>query len=132
MAMPPELVAALQGAGGPGGPDPGGGPPPGLGGAPGGNGGPGGGAPGQAEDPDFTRLVKMAVDALKQTQDTNEDDVDKHLAMQCLEKLQGLLGTHQKQRDAALGITDVHRGVRRALRGGPGSSAGPGGAGPGY
>lgn len=129
--MPPPDLAALLGAG-PGGPGgPAGAPPPLP--PPGGPAQGGGGAPGRAEDPDFTRQIKIAIDALKQTQDTNEDDIDKHLALQCLEKLQGLLGTHQKQNDAALGITDVHRGVRRAIRGANAGGGGPGApGGPGY
>lgn len=111
MTMPPDLAAMLQG-GGPGGPDGGGGPPPG-GPPPSG----GQGQPGTAEDPDFTRLIKTAVDALQQAAATGEDDVDKQLAAECMAKLQGLLGTHQKQKEAALGMSDVHRGVRRAIQG---------------
>lgn len=99
--VPPDL-AQLMGGGGP----------PGPGGPPG-----GGGQPGIAEDPDFTRLIKQAVDALRQAADTGEDDQDKALAAECMSKLQGLLGSHQKQQEAALGMTDVHRGVRRAVRG---------------
>jgi hypothetical protein len=71
-------------------------------------------------------LIKTAIDALRQAADTGEDDQDKALAAECMSKLQGLLGTHQKQQESALGMTDVHRGVRRAVRG----AAGPGG--PGY
>ena len=116
MAMPPDLAAMLQGAGGPGGPGPGGPPPGGPDG--------GGGQPGVAENPDFTRLIKTAIDALHQAAATGEDDQDKALAAECMTKLQGLLGTHQKQQEAALGVTDVHRGVKRAIRGA--------GASPGY
>lgn len=118
----------LQDTGGPPGPDAlvggpdAGGPPADTGGPPGPPGA-GGGQPGVAEDPDFTRLVKMAIDALKQAQDTSEDDVDKQLAAECMAKLQGLMGTHQKQRESALGMTDTHRGVRRAIQSG-GSSPG--------
>jgi hypothetical protein len=110
--MPPGLAAML-----------GGGPAAEAGGPPGGN-----GAAGQAEDPEFSRLIKTAIDALHQAQATGEDDTDKQLAAECMAKLQGLLGTHQKQRDAALGMTDVHRGVRRAIRA---NNAGAGG-GAGY
>jgi|SRR5436190_24140612 len=117
---PPDLQALLQGAGPP--PDAGpGGPPPTPG--PG-----GGGQPGQAEDPDFTRFIKMAIDALHSASATGEDDQDKALAAECMTKLQGLLGSHQKQNEAALGMTDVHRGVRRAVRG-ANAGAGPGGPG---
>jgi hypothetical protein len=112
------LAALLGGGGGP----PGAPPIP----APGGNAAPGRGAPGVAEDPDFTRLIKTAVDALRQAADTGEDDQDKALAAECMSKLQNLLGTHQKQQEAALGMTDVHRGVRRAVRGAA-AGAGPGG-----
>src|SRR5215831_19552703 len=109
MAAPPDLAAML--GGGPGGPAPGG----------------GGGQAGRAEDPQFTRLIKTAVDALRQASDTGEDDADKQLAAECMAKLQGLLGTHQKQQEAALGMTDVHRGVRRAVRA---NAAGGGGGAP--
>ena len=151
--VPPDLAELLQGpdTGGPpgpdavvGGPDTGG--PPGpdnlvggpdTGGPPGPDnlvGGPpppgppapadGQGQPGVAEDPDFTRLIKTAIDALHQAAATGEDDVDKQLAADCMAKLQGLLGSHQKQRESALGMTDTHRGVRRALRGGGAGGAG--------
>lgn len=115
MAIPPELMQALQAGGGP--PDAGGPPP-----LPGGGGG--GGQPGVAEDPQFTQLIKSAVRALRQAADTGEDDQDKALAAECMSKLQGLLGTHQKQQEAALGMTDVHRGVRRAVRGAAGGGGG--------
>jgi hypothetical protein len=119
-----DPLAALLGGGGegPGGPPAG---PAGPGGPPGG----GQGQPGVAEDPEFSRLIKSAIDALHQAQATGEDDQDKALAAECMSKLQGLLGTHQKQRDAALGMTDVHRGVRRAVRS---ANAGVGPGGPGY
>src|SRR4029453_10103008 len=112
-----DPLAALMGGGGPGGPPPGPG-----------DGGGGGGTPGQAEDPDFARLIKTAIDALRQAADTGEDDQDKALAAECMSKLQGLLGTHQKQQEAALGMNDTHRGVRRAMRG----AALGGGGGAGY
>jgi len=98
------LAAMLGGPGGP------------PGAAPGGNGG--GGQPGVAENPQFAALIKTAITALRQAADTGEDDQDKALAAECMSKLQSLLGTHQKQNEAALGMTDVHRGVRRAIRGG--------------
>lgn len=127
MAIPPELMAQLQAGGGP--PDAGAAPPPDLGGGPpsAGDAGGGGDGAGVAEDPAFTQFIKQAIAALKQAADTNEDDTDKALAAECMSKLQSLLGTHQKQRDAALGITDVHRGVRRAIRGAQGGPGGPGG-----
>jgi hypothetical protein len=61
---------------------------------------------------------------LRQAADTGEDDQDKALAAECMSKLQGLLGTHQKQQEAALGMNDTHRGVRRAMRG-AGAPGGP-------
>lgn len=73
--------------------------------------------PGEAEDPRFDALIRTAINALHQAMQTGEDNQDKALAAECMSKLQGLLGTHQKQGEAALGITDVHRGVRRAIRG---------------
>lgn len=113
MAIPPELMAQLQAGGGP---PPDGGPAPDMG---------GGGQPGVAEDPEFTRLIKTAIDALRAAADTGEDDQDKALAADCMAKLQGLLGTHQKQQESALGMSDVHRGVRRALRSGGAAPGGP-------
>jgi len=89
--------------------------------------------PGEAEDPNFDRLIRTAIGALHQALQTGEDDQDKALASECMTKLQGLLGTHQKQGEAALGMTDVHRGVRRAIRGAGAGGPIPGGAGgPGY
>jgi hypothetical protein len=124
--------SGLEDTGGPagpdalvGGPDTGGPPGPdnlvgGPGAAPSGPPAPAGGQPGVAEDPDFTRLIKTAIDALRQAASTGEDDQDKALAAECMSKLQGLLGTHQKQQESALGMTDVHRGVRRTMRGAAG------------
>jgi hypothetical protein len=69
-------------------------------------------------------LIKTAIDALRQAASTGEDDQDKALAAECMSKLQGLLGTHQKQQESALGMTDVHRGVRRTMRGAAGGGGG--------
>ena len=110
---PPGLMAMLQG----GGPPPGGPPGPGPGGPPGGD---------PDQDPAFTQDIKTAIQALHHALGSGEDDNGKQLASECLAKLQGLLGTHQKQQDAALGVTDVHRGVRRAIRGAA-AAGGPGG-----
>ena len=128
--MPPGLAAII--GGGPAAPPPGAPPlpPPAAGPQ-----GPldRGDRPGEAEDPRFDALIRTAINALHQAQATGEDDQDKQLAAECMAKLQGLLGTHQKQGEAALGMTDVHRGVRRAIRGAGAGGPIPGGAGgPGY
>lgn len=85
----------------------------------------GGGQPGQADTPEFQAKIDQAVAALHEALGMDEDDTDKQVVADCLQKLQAFKATQQKQQDAALGVTDVHRGVRRAVRsagGGGGSS----------
>lgn len=88
----------------------------------------GGGTPGAADTPEFQQQIDIAVSALHKAVGMQEDPQDIAVVSKCLDALHQFKGTQQKQKDAALGITDVHRGVRRAIR----ASSGGGGGGPAY
>lgn len=83
-------------------------------GGPAGPSGGGAGIPGQPDNPDAQQDLSDAIDALKSFLDNEEDDQDKSVAAACLAKLQTILGTRQKQDEAAAGVTPVHKAMGRA------------------
>lgn len=107
--MNPELLAGL-GAGAPpvdpgmggGPPDMGGGPPP---------------PDGPPTDLSPVDALREVLQALETYQGVEEDDIDLADAAKAYTILQTLLARNQKQQEQALGTTDAHRGMRRALRG---------------
>jgi hypothetical protein len=76
----------------------------------------GAGRPGAPDNAAAEAALNAMIDAAHTFLRNEEDDQDKAIITQCLHQAQKLLGTRQKQQEAALGVTDVHRGVRRAIK----------------
>lgn len=128
MSVPPDMMAALQGAAGPQGGDPS------MGGAP----APEPQDPSMADDGgslygqgggDNVEALRAALDALKQYAEEEDDDQNIQVVLKCLTALQAILADEQKMMDGALGGKVDPRGMRRL--GGQAGGAGAGG-GPSY
>lgn len=76
----------------------------------------GGGVPGQPDNPDAEAALKAAIDSIHTYLSAEEDDQDKSVAAKCLAQLQGIMGTRQKQDEAALGTTPAHKAMGRAAK----------------
>jgi hypothetical protein len=102
MGLPPELMAAIGGAGA----DPAaGGLPPGP-------------ADATANAPtDNLQFLQDAIDAAKQYVDVEDDEVHKQTALQCIAKLQSILADEQKGSDDLLQGKPNPRALRRAASG---------------
>jgi hypothetical protein len=111
MAMPPELVAALQGAGPPSGPpdttDP---------------------TAGRVDVPANASItsrdegsdldhIRTAIMALQAYAEGSHDDQELAAVHKCITALQNILAGHSKNRDAAMGVTPALKHVRRTSRG---------------
>lgn len=72
------------------------------------------GATPPSSDPDGA--LRSAIDDMQAFIDSEEDDIDKQVALEIQAKIQSLLAKNQKQKEAAQGMTDVHRGVARMTR----------------
>jgi hypothetical protein len=98
MAMPPELMAALQGA-------------------------PSASADDQnasvtsREDGSDLDLVRHAIQALQLYAERTHDDQELQVVHKAIVALQGILAGHAKNQDAALGISPALKHVRRVSRG---------------
>lgn len=115
--LPPELMQAIDqaatsggGAAGPTGPDPAAA-----------QGGPTGGAQNPVE------ALQNVLAALEEYQGLEQDQVDLAEAAKVYALVQKLLAKDQQEREAAAGVTPVHRGLAKAQ-----ASAAPPGGGPGY
>ena len=96
MSVPPELVQALQG-GGP--PSPRGGPAESI---------------TSNEDGSSNDMIRVAIRSLQHWLELNDNDADAAKVQKCIVGLQGVLADHQKDREAALGISPALRHVRRS------------------
>lgn len=111
MGLPPELMAAISGAG-PAGPGPGAPPmpadvppdPAAPGGPPGGGG-------------DNLQSLRDAIDAAQAYVDGEDDDIHKQTALTCIAKLQSILAEEQKGSDDLLQGKANPRALRRAVSG---------------
>jgi len=123
MSVPPDMMAALQGAAGPQGGDPsmmGGAPAP----APEAPAEDGGSLYGQGGG-DNVEALRAALDALQQYAQEEDDDQNIQVVLKCLTALQAILADEQKMMDGALGGKVDARGMRR-LGGQAGQQAGGG------
>ncbi len=84
-----------------------------------------GGGPPSPQDPsqqtggDADSLLADTIDSLKAyIAAEGSDDVDTATAAQCLAKLQGIKAGQQKDHEAAMGTTSVHKGMTKALSAG--------------
>ncbi len=117
--LPPELMQAIDQAsqgGAPAGPMMGadtGAPPPDAGG------------PSGAQNP--VEALQNVLAALEEYQGLEQDQVDLAEAAKVYALVQKLLAKDQQEREAAAGVTPVHRGLAKAQ-----ASAAPAGGGPGY
>ena len=103
MAVPPELVAALQGGPPPDAPDtPGPGPSDSI------------TSRDSGEDLDH---IRTAIQALQLYAEGNHDDQELAAVHKCIVALQNILANHAKNRDAALGTTSAMKHVRRVSGG---------------
>lgn len=104
---------------------------PGVGGNPSAGGpfapGQGGGTPGMPDNPDAEQALQQAIDGLHTFLSVEEDDQDKATAAKCLASLQSIFGSHQKQSEAASGVTPAHKAMGRAYKRGGAQGAGYGG-----
>jgi hypothetical protein len=75
----------------------------------------GGGDTGQ-DGGSFDDLLSQARDLVSQAETKAEDDEDRETITKALAILNGHFATIQKDKNAALGITPVHKGVRRAMK----------------
>lgn len=111
MSVPPDMMAALQGAAGPQGGDPsmGGAPAPAPEAAPAEDGGSlygqGGG--------DNVEALRAALDALQMYAQEEDDDQNIQVVLKCLTALQAILADEQKMMDGALGGKADPRAMRR-------------------
>ena len=74
----------------------------------------GGPAPG---GPDPTAALQSAIQAVHQAAVVSDDQGDKQVLLQCLAKIQAILATEQKEKEAALGTTAAHKGLAKASQG---------------
>jgi hypothetical protein len=111
MAVPAELMAALQGGGGPEAAPAG---DPATGSALYGAGGLGG---------DNTEALRAALDSLQQYAEGEDDEQNIQVVLKCVTALQAILAEEQKMVDGALGGKADPRAMRR-LSGGAGGGAG--------
>lgn len=65
----------------------------------------------------FDDLLKQARDLVSQAESAAQDDEDRATVTQALSVLNKHFGQIQKDKNAALGLTPVHKGVRAALKG---------------
>jgi hypothetical protein len=118
MAVPPELMAALQG---------GGMAPPGLeegGMAPPPEAGPDGGLYGAGGN-DGQEALRAALDALQIYAQSEDDDQNIQTVLKCVTALQAILAEEQKMQDGLMGGKMDPRAIRRASAGSGGAGAGP-------
>lgn len=119
MAVPPELMAALQG----GGAAPPGMPPPGAQ-APAPGGAPSEGGLYGAGGNEGQEALRAALDALQIYAQGEDDDANIQVVLKCVTALQGILAEEQKMQDGLMGGKMDPRALRRAGAGG-GAGAGP-------
>lgn len=128
MSVPPELLAALQGAGGgapagPAAPDPAaaGLPPEIMQGIEADANGGAGGQPGQGQQQagDPVDFLRSALDAMSQYQTVHNDDIDLAEAAKIYAQIQKLLAKDQQEREQAMGVTPAHKGMAKAYGAGP-------------
>lgn len=115
MAVPPDVMAALQGGGAPQGAPagpPGGGLPPELLAALGQGGAPSAPAPEQGSG-DNVDFLNQAIDAAQQYVDGEDDEIHKQTVLQCIAKLQSILADEQKMSDSMLGGKIEPRQLRK-------------------
>jgi hypothetical protein len=84
-----------------------------------------GGPTGGAQNP--VEALQNALAALEEYQGLEQDQVDLAEAAKVYAMIQKLLAKDQQEREAAAGVTPVHRGLAKAQ-----ASAAPPGGGPGY
>lgn len=117
MAVPPELMALLQGGGAPGGDpaaamDAAGAPPEEAGPSPlYGGGGIGG---------DNTEALRAALDSLQMYAESEDDEQNIQTVLKCVTALQAILAEEQKMVDGAMGGKADPRAMRRLSGGGAG------------
>lgn len=118
MAVPPDLMAALQGGGAPPAPDAGG-LPPDLMALLGGGGaeqaaGPSivDGSPGGGEE-----ALTTAIDAIQDAIDAEADQEDIQVMLQCQAKLQSILAKNQSEQDGMMQGKASPKGIRKATAG---------------
>lgn len=132
MSVPPELMAALQGASGGAGapaapaPDAGANLPPGVMDSINQDAGSlGGGAPGQPDQSSqnggrsSVDSLRDAISALDEYRSLEADDIDLAEAAKIYAQLQKLLAKDQQEREAAMGVTPAHKGMAKAYGAGP-------------
>jgi len=109
MAIPPEVMAALQGA--PPDAGPAGAPPPGPHDVPA-----GASITSHDEGSDLDH-IRTAIMALQAYAEGTHDDQELAAVHKCIVALQNILAGHAKNRDAAMGVTPALKHVRRTSRG---------------
>ena len=77
----------------------------------------GGGGPGQPDTPDVESALRQALELLTQAQSQEQDDQDTLAIQKAMIAIQSVLGTRQKQNEAAMGTTPAHKAMGRAVRG---------------
>lgn len=117
MSVPPELMAALQSAGG------GAAPAPDTAGVP-----PGvmagieqdaAGAEGQQTDRVPADALRDAISAMEEYRRLEQDDIDLAEAAKLYAGLQKMLAKEQQEREQAMGVTPAHKGMAQAYGTGP-------------
>lgn len=81
-----------------------------------------GGAPpqsesGSADSTDTSDALKRAIQAVQDAAQAADDEVERQTLLQCLTKIQSLLAQEQKENEAAMGTSAVHKGLARMSRG---------------
>lgn len=81
-----------------------------------GGGGAGGGTPGQPDNRDAEQALTDAIDAIHRFIAAEQDDADKNVGAKLLALATSITAGRQKEKEAAMGVTPVHKAVGRAMQ----------------